>query len=184
MPKKAARRSVKKRTPVPDYLKKQKLPNLNPNKAPVTSAGQSAAQMRDMSPAERKAANRANRGRSKTPQIKKGQDTRPMVQRRYEAETKAEAGAPTGAPVVKKAEAGLSRWQASVSANPSRAKKPWKNKSKATGKTGSTSATGVNKSKTVDVSRGSSAQALKAAGKKQRGRKPRGARVRVGSKKK
>ncbi len=121
--------------------------------------------------------------RQKPAQIKKGGDTRPMVQRRYEAEKKAEAGTPTGQPVVEKVATTYSRWQQSVEANPARAKKPWKNKSKATGKTGSTSATGVNKSKTVDVSRGSSAQALKAAGKKARGRKPRGARIRVGSRK-
>lgn len=164
--KRAAVRTRKPREP--------KLPDLNPNKAPVTSAGRSAVQMRDMTGEEKRAANRAARGRNKPPQIKKGQDTRPMVQRRFEAESRAEAGTPTGAPVVKKAEAGLSRWQSSVSANPGRAKKPWKNKSKASGKKGSTKA--LDKSKDSGVVRGSNAQALKAAGKKG-GKKAKGATI-------
>ena len=168
MPKKA----VSSRKP-----REPKLPDLNPNKAPVTAASRSAVQMRDMTGSEKKAANRAARGRFKPPQIKKGQDTRPMVQRRFEAESKADAGTPTGAPTVAKAEAGLSRWQASVSANPGRAKKPWKNKSKASGKKGSTKA--LDKSKDSGVVRGSNAQALRAAGKKG-GKKAKGAVIKSG----
>lgn len=164
------KRAVSSRKP-----REPKLPDLNPNKAPVTSAGRSAVQMRDMTGSEKKAANRAARGRFKPPQIKKGQDTRPMVQRRFEAESKADAGTPTGAPTVTKAKAGLSRWQESVSANPGRAKKPWKNKGgAASGKKNASSATGVNKTK--GVVRGSNAQALKAVGKK-RGKKAKGATI-------
>lgn len=158
--------------------RKPKLPDLNPNRAPVTSASRSAVQMRDMSPSERRSAMRADRGRFKPPQIKKGEDTRPMVQRRFEAESRADAAAPTGTPVVTKAKAGLSRWQESVSANPGRAKKPWKNKSKASGKKGATKA--LDKSKDSGVVRGSNAKALKAAGKK--GRRPKGATIRTGKK--
>lgn len=165
MPKKA----VSSRRP-----REPKLPDLNPNKAPVTSAGRSAVQMRDMTGSEKKAANRAARGRFKPPQIKKGEDTRPMVQRRFEAESKADAGTPTGAPTVTKAKTGLSRWQESVAANPGRAKKPWKNKSKASGKKGSTKA--LDKSKDSGIVRGSNAQALKAAGKKG-GKKAKGATI-------
>ena len=158
-----AKKAVSSRRP-----REPKLPDLNPNKAPVTSAGRSAVQMRDMTGSEKKAANRAARGRFKPPQIKKGEDTRPMVQRRFEAESRADAGTPTGAPTVAKAKTGLSRWQESVSANPGRAKKPWKNKSKASGKKGSTKA--LDKSKDSGIVRGSNAKALQAAGKKGRKR--------------
>lgn len=119
--------------------------------------------------------------RLKPPQIKKGEDTRPMVQRRYEAEKKAEAGTPTGQPTVKKATTGFSRWQLSVQANPSRAKKPWKTKTdKASGKKGSTKA--LDKSKDSGVTRGSNQAALKAAGRKTKGKKAKGAKIKSSKK--
>lgn len=121
--------------------------------------------------------------RQKPAQIKKGEDTRPMVQRRYEAEKKAEAAGPKGQETyleaMKPPKTGYSRWQLSVQANPSRAKKPWKNKSKASGKKGSTKA--LDKSKDSGIVRGSNAQALKAAGKK-RGKKAKGATIKSSKK--
>lgn len=112
------------RTPVPDYMKaNRKLPNLNPNKAPVTSAGKSAAQMADASPQERKATIRKQRGRSKPAQTT---DTRTMAERRFAAE-----GSGT---TVEKAPTTLSKWQKSVQTSPGRGKKKWKSGTKASGK--------------------------------------------------
>jgi hypothetical protein len=123
--------------------------------------------------------------RLKPPQIKKGEDTRPMVQRRYEAEKKAEAAGPKGQETyleaMKPPKTGYSRWQLSVQANPSRAKKPWKTKTdKASGKKGSTKA--LDKSKDSGVTRGSNQAALKAAGRKTKGKKAKGAKIKSSKK--
>ena len=115
----------------------------------------------------------------KPPQIVKGGDTRPMVQRRYEAELASEAN-PTGKPILEKVKTSYSKWQLSVQANPARAKKPWKVKEdKASGKKGSTKAS--DKSKDGGITRGSSAKALVAAGKKAK-KKAQGARIKSSKK--
>jgi hypothetical protein len=153
-------------------MKNKKLPNLNPNKAPVTSAGLSAAQMRDKSPKERKAIIKQQRGRTKPAQTT---DTRTMAEQRFSA----------GDAPVKKAPSTQSKWQKSVASNPTRAKKAWKKKeSKSQGKK-----VAAPKGNATIVKRGVSEEALKAKVRKTttkaarakgrqskapRGRKPKG----------
>ncbi len=143
--KRAVKKSPAKKPPV-----KKRTPKAEP-KAEAKPKIKSMAELRaeGLSGSALRAALKSQGGGSKPGQIKRiGNNTDPMVKRRYEAETKAEAGTPTGKAVVEKVATTNSRWQDSVEANPGRAKKPWKTKTggRASSKKNATSATGVNKS--------------------------------------